>query len=101
MVHGLVGEIASRAGGGVPRVVQARSVSPVGLQEDAARPGDAIGGQAWPGTRPPVLPCGGGSAGHAAARRGITADAVLVRSSPCRVDGLGCLPGILWSLGAF
>ena len=63
LVHGLAGAVASRPGGRVPRVVQARSIFAVGLQEDAARPGDAVDRQTRAGARPPVVsrerrPCG-------------------------------------------
>jgi hypothetical protein len=49
LVHGLVGEIASGIGGGVPRLVPARSVLACRLPEHVARQGQAAGGQARSG----------------------------------------------------
>ena len=57
MVHGMARAVPSRTGVGVPRVVPARSVSAVGLQEVVARQGDSVDRQARPGSGSPVVSC--------------------------------------------
>ena len=55
VVHGMACAVPSRTGVGVPRVVPARSVSAVGLQEGVARQGDSVDRQARPGSGSPVV----------------------------------------------
>src|SRR5258708_5785305 len=73
---------ASGAGGGVPRVIQARRVSAVGLPKHAARQGETADCQTRSGTRSPVLQGGRDSA--VTSRRGTPADVVLA-TSPRRI----------------